>query len=62
MPKDKIINIATVVIIPGPMHPKPISTPDLPSSGCNRKPMAFEKTQRSDRKDGTRGIKGRPKK
>jgi hypothetical protein len=62
MGKDKIINIATVIIVPGPMHPKPISTPNLPPAGCNRKPMAFKKTERSNRQDGSRGIKGRPKK
>ena len=62
MPKDKIINIATVIIVPGPMHPKPISTPDLPPPGCNRKPLAFKKTERSNRENGTRGTSGRPKK
>jgi len=62
MGKDKIINIATVIIVPGPMHPKPISIPDLPSPGCNRKLVAFKKTKRSHRQDGTRGTSGRPKK
>jgi hypothetical protein len=62
MCKDKIINIATVIIVPGPMHPKPISTPDLPPAGCNRKPMALKKTERSDRQNGTRGTSGRFKK
>jgi hypothetical protein len=62
MRKDKIINIATVVIIPGPMHPKPICTPNLPSPGCNRKPMALKKTERSHRQNGTRGTSGRFKK
>jgi hypothetical protein len=62
MGKDKIINIATVVIIPGPMHPKPISTPDLPPAGCNRIPVQLKKVQRSNKQDGSRGTSGRSKK